>query len=242
MPSSHQLLLLADHIKLSLLELARAPPSSKLHAQIARSLSSLQEGLATLPTDDPDFDTLTSQYATLSSQYAQNRADSEVLKSPNDPSLASDFAHASIRPGAVRTGSKSVRFSDRDEEDEANRAALFPTQYTDEPVPDPTEHLDNQQLHSYHTSVLREQDEQLDTLSVSIGRTRELSIQIGDELDSHVALLDDIESGVDRQEGGLQRAQRRLRTVGRDARENWSCLTIVGLIIILVVLIIVLKG
>ncbi|KAK4963849.1 hypothetical protein LTR66_000786, partial [Elasticomyces elasticus] len=93
----------------------------------------------------------------------------------------------------------------------------------------------------FHKQVIREQDEQLDRLGASVGRQRELSIQMGDELDEQGALLEDVEEGVDRHQGQLDRAKRRLDGVARKARENWSWVVIGILICVLLLLIIVLK-
>jgi syntaxin 8 len=101
--------------------------------------------------------------------------------------------------------------------------------------------MDNQQLHQYHSHILEEQDEQLDRLGESIGRQRELSMQIGDELDSHVAMLDDVESATDRHQSRLDRANRAVHKVARTASDNKQITTIVVLIIILVLLIAILK-
>jgi syntaxin 8 len=101
--------------------------------------------------------------------------------------------------------------------------------------------LDNQQMHVYHSQVLAEQDEQLDRLGESIGRQRELSIQIGDELDGHVALLDEIDGHVDRQQSMLDRARKSLGGVARKAKDNKQLTAIIVLIIILVLIIIFLK-
>jgi syntaxin 8 len=101
--------------------------------------------------------------------------------------------------------------------------------------------MDNQQIHQYHAQILEQQDEQLDRLGESIGRQRELSMQIGDELDSHVAMLDEVEAVTDRHQSRLDRASRMLGKVARGAGENKQMTTIVVLIIILVLLIAILK-
>lgn len=88
---------------------------------------------------------------------------------------------------------------------------------------------------------MAEQDEQLDRLGESIGRQRELSIQIGDELDSQINMLDEVDGLVDRHQSRLDQARKNLGTVARKASENKSMTTIVILIIILVLLIIILK-
>lgn len=143
-----------------------------------------------------------------------------------------------------------MRFRDNDDaadaDADADRSALFNQPYRDDPAHDPEappdqSHLDNQQIHEYHSQVLRDQDDQLDTLSASIGRQRELSMQIGDELDGQVMLLDEVEEGVDRHEAQFRRARGRLDRFSRKARENWSLTVIIVLIVILVLLIIITK-
>ncbi|KFY88176.1 hypothetical protein V500_06507, partial [Pseudogymnoascus sp. VKM F-4518 (FW-2643)] len=184
------------------------------------------------------------------------------LTQPNDPSLAADFAHASTPhrsafssllkkslrgPSAAAAASpKSVRFSDAPSSSTATaedpaRAQLFP--YRDDPIDAPTDQsqLDNQQIHAYHSEVLAAQDEQLDRLGESIGRQRELSIQIGDELDSQVAMLDEVDGLVDRHQTRLDQARKSLGNVARKAKGNMQVTTIIILIIILVLLIIILK-
>ena len=138
---------------------------------------------------------------------------------------------------------KSVRFSDAPlvQEEEDARNALFP--YRDDPTSGPPDqsHLDNQQIHAYHSQVIAEQDEALDRLGESIGRQRELSIQIGDELDEHVQMLDDVDRHVDRHQTRLDKARKNLGTVARKAKDNMQLTIIAVLIIILVLLIIILK-
>ena len=190
---------------------------------------------------------LRSQLSELSEQFSSSSTStttSPTLTHPNDPSLSADFAAASSKP---RNASKSVRFRDSDDAtQDQDRSALFNQPYRDDPSHDPEappdhSHLDNQQIHEYHSQVLRDQDDQLDTLSASIGRQRELSMQIGDELDGQVLLLDEVEEGVDRHEAQFRRARGRLDRFSRKARENWSLTVIIVLIVILVLLIVITK-
>lgn len=206
---------------------------------------------------------LRSQYNDLASQFRGVPTDttSSTISHPNDPALSDDFARASERPRVASSSSflkkslrgtahnpsapspKSVRFSDaplvQDEDDARN--ALFP--YRDDPTAGPPDqsHLDNQQIHAYHSQVLAEQDEALDRLGESIGRQRELSIQIGDELDEHVQMLDDVDRHVDRHQTRLDKARKNLGTVARKAKDNMQMTIIIILIVILVLLIIILK-
>lgn len=133
-----------------------------------------------------------------------------------------------------------------------NNNPLFP--YRDSPsIDDDTagyrdhvtsQNLSNTQIHAYHQQVLHEQDAQLDALGASIARQRELSMQIGDELDDQVLMLDESERAVDRQTNALGRARRQIGRIARGAAESGEgrqMTAIVVLIIVLVLLIAILK-
>ncbi len=221
-----------------------------------------QNNSASLTLQETEFN-LQKQYNDLSAQFRGTPTETtpSTISQPNNASLADDFTRASERPqgasassllkkslrgsatGPAAASSKSVRFSDAHlvQDEDAARAALFP--YRDDPTSGPPDqsHLDNQQIHTYHTRVIAEQDEALDRLGESIGRQRELSIQIGDELDEHVQMLDEIDENVDRHQSRLDKARKNLGTVARKAKDNVQMTTIIVLIIILVLLIIVLK-
>jgi syntaxin 8 len=160
---------------------------------------------------------------------------------------SSSFLKKSLRGSPALASPKSVRFSDTpniqsiDAEEAASRAALFP--YRDDPTEGPPDQsgLDNQQIHVYHSQVIAEQDEQLDRLGESIRRQGELSIQIGDELDSHVQMLDEVDVMVDRHQTRLDKARKSLGTIARKANDNKQLTIIFVLIIILVLLIVILK-
>lgn len=268
-----QLFLLADHVKLSLLERQRAQTLQldfkSRDGEIGRSLQSLKAGIETLGVLQEyvlHFDTfhghLTFQSSDLELQQQAHilRKQCDVLirqfnngsvasyndSTPNDSSLAADFSKdldmppSSLLKRADRatSGYKSVRFSDFSDES-ANRDALLP--YRDEPEDTlDHQHMNNQQVHEYHAEVLRRQDDELDTLGVSIGRQRELSIRIGEELDEQVQILDHVDDNVSRHQTQVDRAKNSLGRVSRKAKENMSLTIISILIIILVLLLIVL--
>ncbi|TDZ25317.1 Syntaxin-52 [Colletotrichum orbiculare MAFF 240422] len=278
MSSLNQLYLLADHIKLSLLERQRAQSldldADSQDGHISRSLDQFRDGLDFLESetkrlqdagDDSAAQNITDslpalqkQFSDLTSQFHgfSNPSTSETTTSPNDPSLSPDFAAAqSTKPlkGSLRglpgsSASKTVRFTDSPAAaEDPNAAALFGEgRYRDDPADtngyrDHAEGLDNQQIHAYHTQIMRDQDDHLDRLGESIGRQRELSMQIGDELDSHVAMLDEVDEVVDRHQSRLDRAKRSLGKVARDAGESKQMVAIIVLIIILILLIAILK-
>ncbi|KAK4618338.1 hypothetical protein CLAFUW4_12290 [Fulvia fulva] len=256
----NQLFLLADHLKLSLLERQRAISlnlqPTKQDASITPSLTQLQAGIDRLAAQQDDLGTanhstselsrIRKQYAELYAQFHGTTPPSVSTTHPNDPAPEQDFAHARSHP-TKSPRNKTVRFrdnpNDEDDDDSANRAALCQDQqrYRDEPEAPDQSNLDNVQIHAYHTQVLREQDEQLETLGQSIGRQRVLGEQMGMEIDDQNALLDDVERGVDRHSNTLGGAQKRLGHISRKAKDNWNWITITTLIVILLLLIIVLK-
>ncbi|KAJ4269739.1 hypothetical protein NW762_001407 [Fusarium torreyae] len=263
MSSANQLFLLADHIKLSLLERQRAKnlniEGDSQDGHISRSFDQFRDGLASLREEEQRLtlegdstgasnllDSITSlqkQLDDLTTQFQGHPSSSatETLTHPNSEELADDFEHATSTSPTSRKP-KTVRFSDTPS---SPSAELFGP-YRDDPsdsagYQDEAQGMNNQQIHQYHAQILEQQDEQLDRLGESIGRQRELSMQIGDELDSHVAMLDEVEAVTDRHQSRLDRASRMLGKVARGAGENKQMTTIVVLIIILVLLIAILK-
>ncbi|KAH7182919.1 uncharacterized protein B0J16DRAFT_385989 [Fusarium flagelliforme] len=263
MSSANQLFLLADHIKLSLLERQRAKnlnlEGDSQDGHISRSFDQFRDGLISLREEErrlteagdataasnlPDsISSLQKQLDDLTTQFQGQPSSSatETLTHPNSEELADDFEHAASTSPTSRKP-KTVRFSDTPP---SPSTELF-GRYRDDPedsagYQDEAQGMNNQQLHQYHAQILEQQDEQLDRLGASIGRQRELSMQIGDELDSHVAMLDEVEAVTDRHQSRLDRASRMLGKVARGASENKQMTTIVVLIIILVLLIAILK-
>lgn len=286
MTNPNALLLLADHIKLSLLERQRAKTlnltSDSQDGHISRSLEQFREGLEGLEKEHQrlqeagdeikasnllsTLDALKKQQTDLTSQFHgfPSPTTTSTLTRPNDPSLAEDFAHAqsstsSSAPApssaaAAVAAKKAVRFSDAatDLESQQSRSALFP--YRDDPEENDdtagyhdriaADSMTNTQIHAYHRQILEDQDAQLDALGVSISRQRELSMQIGDELDEQVVMLDESERAADRHAGALHRARRQVGRIARgaaDSGEGRQMTAIVVLIIVLVLLIVILK-
>ncbi|PHH76448.1 hypothetical protein CDD80_1531 [Ophiocordyceps camponoti-rufipedis] len=251
MSKTNQLFLLADHIKLSLLERHRSKSldldcySQDQH--LTRSLDQFRDGLEILQQDkirseesgdfsvaesvNKDLLVLQNRYDDLTSQFhgfstPLSQIDSRI-KDPQETTTPT--ATGSRKP-------KTVRFNDS-----ASDQLFKP--YQDDPSDDTAndDHISNQQLHDYQTQILDEQDEHLDQLGQSIGRQRELSMRIGDELDCHVAMLEGVEAATDRQQSRLDRASKTIGRVAKGARENKQMTAIVVLIIILVLLIAILK-
>ncbi|KAI5799551.1 hypothetical protein FPQ18DRAFT_96978 [Pyronema domesticum] len=244
--SAERLQLLHDHIRLSLLERKRAiksglPPNTRNISEISRSLDTLQQGIESLERDyrqqesagnvppetlaerneslsklHSDFSDLQTEFTSISSPAPAAEVGDLLLDlHPSGPSSLDPSTRTSLElaarealtaprasPEAVRKSAKTVRFRDN----------IIDT----EPMP-------SQSILQLHDRVMNEQDESLDRLSASIRNQRELSMAIGDELEDHVRLLGDVEEQVDRHQGRLDSARRRLDGVARTAREHGMC-------------------
>ncbi|KAF3915222.1 hypothetical protein ABW20_dc0108606 [Dactylellina cionopaga] len=264
--NADRLLLLGDHIKLSLLERTRAI-SLKLEpntadAYITRSLETLRQGIEQIEQEQTRLEQqgelsskalrdredalvkLRSQYDTLTSQFESGSATkSATIDLSNVPSKAAldpntvpytdepdnhphhhhasarglytddDSSTASIR-GAFGGGDNDLNGSASAAMRKSSKQVRFSDSLVD------TDDLSNHQVLAVHQRIMEEQDDTLDRLSESIHRQRELSIQIGDELDGQGELLDDLDEGVDRAQRRITGARKRLDTFARKAKDN----------------------
>ncbi|CAK7214858.1 hypothetical protein SEUCBS140593_002332 [Sporothrix eucalyptigena] len=271
MSNPNALYLLADHIKLSLLERQRSKAlnllqddgddeasgssdaaASERDAQdghIARSLEQLEEGITYLKREQERLQAEGNDTKALNISDAMPGLEKKLAEltaqfNGTAPVAASSSTKSRVTPKAVRFQDKPLPppGNDGDPDLEAQRSNLF-NRYTDEPDEPSTDYSDqdNVQLHQMHTRILADQDAQLDALGVSIGRQRELSMQIGDELDSHVAMLDETERLTDQHQTRIDRARRSVGKIARSAGDCKQMVAIVVLIIILVLLIAILK-
>lgn len=98
------------------------------------------------------------------------------------------------------------------------------TPYSDDPEADePSSH----ELLQSQRHMMDEQDMRLDQLAHSIGRQRDLSVQINDELDVHHGLLEEMDEDLDRTGNRMSQARRSLERVAKAAKENSAlCLSV----------------
>ncbi|KAI8911223.1 hypothetical protein DFJ77DRAFT_469247 [Powellomyces hirtus] len=87
--------------------------------------------------------------------------------------------------------------------------------------------------------IMDDQDTQLDELSATIGRQKQIGILINDELDLHVDLLEETEERVDSTHRRLQGAGRRLEQVLLSSARNSKGTTIIGILVVILILVIV---
>ncbi|KAF8938286.1 hypothetical protein EDD21DRAFT_413796 [Dissophora ornata] len=99
------------------------------------------------------------------------------------------------------------------------------------------DNLSNHQMLQLHQRIIDDQDQNMDRLSEALGRQQELGLMIGDELDSHIDLLDDTDHLVDRTGSRLGIARRQLEKVAKGTKGCGSWLIILALVAILIIVI-----
>jgi syntaxin 8 len=239
-----RLRLLAEQLRLSIVERQRLIESGietlpDDDEEMHQSLATLQRGIAKLSGNGSSYltDAQQDELADLRAEYKKLRvllpqADADLHEPFYDdersrrtpPSIPykdepEDLAARRSLLGTAATSlaaRKSVRFSENSAEDRSG----------------------NDELLQRQSQVMAQQDLSLDVLSESISRQRELSIQIGDELDVQNGLLDEVDGMVDRSTNRLDSAARRLKSFTTSAREN-SRLTLIFLLILILFLLLV---
>lgn len=77
------------------------------------------------------------------------------------------------------------------------------------PETERTKGLENDELLQLQTTIMKEQDDQMDEFLRQVRRTRGVAEQIHEELDSQIDLLNGLDEDVDRVEGKIKRAGKR---------------------------------
>lgn len=88
--------------------------------------------------------------------------------------------------------------------------------YSDDPE---AAYSPNTMLHTQR-QTMDEQDVRLDQLAHSIGRQRDISLQINDEIGVHHGLLEEMDEELDRTGNRLSQARRQLDRVAKGAKAN----------------------
>ncbi|KAL5021090.1 hypothetical protein ScPMuIL_000245 [Solemya velum] len=103
---------------------------------------------------------------------------------------------------------------------------------------EPEEYRDmsNQDVRQTQQQIIAEQDKGLESLSHVIGRQKQMALDIGDEVDAHNEILDDINEHVDRTKDRLLKETRHITIVDRKSATccYWVMIVILFLAIIVV--------
>lgn len=240
--------------RIRLVEVLQMHPSKndtlQLKKHINRTLDLLKDYQEEfLPSEQEQFDSSVLKY-------------NECLESLPDDLLDKKLYHFEKKQGI--SDAKKVRFKDDLVEEFPKKANTFKPYKDEEDVNEDSESLDskrkklfgsqenlaskysvipplsNQDMFIHQQQQLMEQESHLSGLSNSISRTHGISLDINNEVDQqNEHLLTDLESRINRSDGNLNRAGRRLSSYEATAREKGSCLVILALSIILFLLLII---
>lgn len=120
-----------------------------------------------------------------------------------------------------------------------NRASLMEGGY--KPVETSrTQGVDNSGLVKLQRQIMKEQDEDLESLEHTVLSTKHIALAVNEELDLHTRLLDDMGESADVTNNKLLAAQRRLGFLNKNVGGGWSLLTMIILMVVVVVLVLIL--
>ncbi|KAF9954249.1 hypothetical protein BGZ65_004168, partial [Modicella reniformis] len=99
------------------------------------------------------------------------------------------------------------------------------------------DNLNSTQMLQLQQRIVDDQDQNLDRLSESLGRQREIGLMLGDELDTQIDILEDTEHLVDRADRHLGIARKQLTKIAERTKGCGSWLIILALVVVLVIVI-----
>lgn len=138
-----------------------------------------------------------------------------LVKPLPEPESTEDSASSSTLRSSPPSSSDSHTPSPPPKDFDSTPKGPF-TPYTD----DPERGYDSAEMLQMQREMMDSQDVRLDALSRSVGRQRDISLQIGDELEVHTGLLEGLDHDLDRTDSRLIGARRKLERVARGAKAN----------------------
>lgn len=103
-----------------------------------------------------------------------------------------------------------------------------------------TQGMDNSGLVKLQRQIMKEQDQDLESLERTVLSTKHIALAVNEELDLHTRLLDDMDQSADVTNNRLLAAQKRLGFLNRNPGQGWSLLTMIILMVVVAVLVLVL--
>jgi SYP5 family syntaxin len=100
-----------------------------------------------------------------------------------------------------------------------------------------TQGVDNSGLVNLQRQIMKEQDEDLESLEKTVHSTKHIALAVNEELDLHTRLLDDMSQSADVTNNKLLAAQKRLGFLNKNLGQGWSLMTMIFLMIVVVVLV-----
>ncbi|KAL5504988.1 hypothetical protein ACEPAH_7651 [Sanghuangporus vaninii] len=243
--STQTLSLLLERQRLQSLNQAAPAASTQ---QITRNLVQLRAGILALEAQVQTLSGNGNGYGKSSEREASGLLRNQFTRMRD--MLGEDAGNVESLPPVVRESPKLPRTPDPASSSASSSTPTPPplpqkdqryVPYSDEPPPSPDRDVAPAEVLEQQRLLMEEQDEHLDHLSRSVGRQRDISLQINDELSVHNGLLSELEEEVDETHGRLGRARKRLERFSRGVKGNLSTYMIAALIFVLLILIIIFK-
>nr|POE92873.1 syntaxin-51 [Quercus suber] len=127
----------------------------------------------------------------------------------------------------------------------ANRDSLIGPEIKPADAVSRTVGLDNSGLVGLQRQVMKEQDEDLEKLEVTVVSTKHIALAVNEELDLHTRLIDDLDQHVDVTDSRLRRVQKNLAILNKRTKGGCSCmcllLSVIGIVVLVAVIYLLIK-
>jgi len=215
---------LASEINKDIKEYHTAIRNNAAHAKLA---ATVRRKLVQLTTDIASLDDDLRRNTTITEKETSRRRDLIMNLSNRKDQLAEILTQSPVQ--AMKPGQRESLLKPDDKK--ANRS--WGVQPVETEI---TKGMDNTQLVGHQKEIIQEQDQNLDFLSQSIAKQKEIAIVINNELDVHNKLLDDLDVNVEKTGTTIKREIKHVEQVDQSSRVGCYWIVIVILIVIIIVL------
>ncbi|KAK6833696.1 hypothetical protein PG990_001466 [Apiospora arundinis] len=210
-----------------------SPELASARSDLESSLSSLAEDLTDLIESVKAVESNPAQYGLTTAELRRRqRLVQEVGGEVED--MREELSKAT--GGASSSSSKNVRDATRAANSDLPDPNAFAMEDGDEDGPDYNAEFEQQQ----QQMMMRDQDEQLDDVFVTVGNLRRQADDMGRELEEQREMLEVVDNLADRVGGRLQTGVAKLATIARKNEDRWSSCCIAALIMVLIILLVLL--
>ncbi|KAK7953346.1 hypothetical protein PG996_014239 [Apiospora saccharicola] len=229
--------LFASYLRIrSLTTASTSPELASARSDLESSLSSLAEDLTDLIDTVKAVESNPAQYGLTTAELRRRqRLVQEVGGEVED--MREELSRATGGASTSSSKNKNVRDATR----AANSDLPDPNAFAmddgdDENGPDYNAEFEQQQQHM----MMRDQDEALDGVFVTVGNLRRQADDMGRELEEQREMLEVVDNLADRVGGRLQTGVAKLATIARKNEDRWSSCCIAALIFVLIILLVLL--
>lgn len=229
--------LFASYLRIrSLTTAADSPELAAARADLEGALGSLAEDLTDLVESVRAVETNPAQYGLTAAELRRRQQlVQEVGGEVEDmrEELAKTLAQAQA---GASSSSKKARDARRAANSDLPDPNAFALGGDDDGNPDYSAEFEQQQ----QAHMMREQDEQLDSVFVTVGNLRRQADDMGREIEEQREMIEVVDNLADRVGGRLQTGMAKLSVIARRNEDRWSSCCIAALIMVLIILLVLL--